>query len=355
MTFSLADQVSLFSRLCWDSLAGNPPRRASLQMTEACNLHCKMCTFWQYDGPTPSTDQLKQVVLALEKIGVKHINLWGGEPFLHEGIVEIFRFIKERGFVLAIITNGTKMTEEKLRASVEYLDEITFSIDSPHAAVHDRIRGAKGSHELIVANIERFLELREEIHGPGSRHPDLTIDCTIQRDNIEHIHEMIEFAERFGADLVFDPAQIQGYGNRLNEKLTQIGAEVRWEAMDRLRGLSAAGKRINSVGNLDIADAYLAGREITTPCFFPYIGMLVNPWGEVIYCWGWDKKMGNVLDGDFRARWNSREYKDLRKQTLRCEMDRCKRCGFSMVRWPDAPGYQVLSTLFGLRIAIGRG
>ena len=350
MTFSLGDQVALFLRLTWDSLAGNPPRRASLQMTEACNLHCKMCTFWQYDGPTPTLDQLKKVVLALEELGVKHINLWGGEPYLHDGIVELFRFIKERGFVLAIITNGTRIDDDKLRASVEYLDEITFSIDSPHAAVHDRIRGAKGSHELVCRTIEKFLALR----GTSDR-PDLTIDCTIQRDNIDHVHEMIDFAERYGADLVFDPAQIQGYGNRLNERLLQIGAEVRWQALDRLKALSASGKRINSVGNLDIADSYLAGRDITTPCFFPYIGLLVNPWGEVIYCWGWDKKMGNVLDGDFRARWRSAEYKELRRQTLKCEMDRCKRCGFSMVRWPDAPGYQVLSALFGLRIAIGRG
>lgn len=350
MTFSLADQVKLFTRLCWDSLAGNPPRRASLQLTEACNLHCKMCTFWQYDGPTPTTEQLKKVVLALEQLGVKHINLWGGEPFLHDGIAELFAFIKERGFVLAVITNGTRMTEDKLRAAVQHLDEITFSIDSPHAHVHDKIRGSKGSHELIVRNIERFLELR----GASAR-PGLTIDCTIQRDNIAHVHEMIAFAERFGADLVFDPAQVQGYGNRLTEKLTAIGAEVRWEAMDRLYELSASGKRINSVGNLEIAESYLAGRDITTPCFFPYIGMLVNPWGEVIYCWGWDKKMGNVLDGGFRARWNGPEYKALRRQTLKCGMDRCKRCGFSMVRWPDAPGYQVLSTLFGLRLAIGRG
>ena len=53
MTFTLADQVKLFGFLVWDSLRGNLPRRASLQVTEACNFHCKMCTFWQYDGPTP--------------------------------------------------------------------------------------------------------------------------------------------------------------------------------------------------------------------------------------------------------------------------------------------------------------
>ena len=53
VTFTLADQVKLFGYLVWDSLRGNLPRRASLQVTEACNFHCKMCTFWQYDGPTP--------------------------------------------------------------------------------------------------------------------------------------------------------------------------------------------------------------------------------------------------------------------------------------------------------------
>lgn len=350
MTFTLGDQVKLFGYLLYDSMRGNPPRRASLQMTEACNLHCKMCTFWQYDGPTPSLDQLKAVVLALKDLGIKHINLWGGEPYLHDDIVDVFRFIKAHGLELGIITNGTRIDDAKLRGSVEYLDEITFSVDSPHAAVHDRIRGAKGSHRIIKETIEALLRLRGD-----RRKPELTIDCTVQRDNIDHVHEMVAFAEQYGADVQFDPAQLHGYGNRLNGAILKIPAEVRWAAMEKLKAMSASGKRINSPGNLKIMDAYLAGRDVTVPCFFPFVGLLVNPWGDVIYCWGWDKKMGNVLDGDFRKTWRSAEYEELRRQTLKCEMERCKGCGFSMVRWPDAPGYQVLSALFGARIALGKG
>ena len=350
MTFTLSDQVKLFSRLLWDSVRGNPPRRASLQTTEACNLHCKMCTFWQYDGPTPDLDRLRQIVVALKGLGVKHINLWGGEPYLHPDIVALFAFIKSQGFTLGIITNGTKLDEEKLKGSVEHLDEMTFSIDSPHADVHDRIRGTKGSFAIIKANVERFLQLRGD-----RKRPTLTIDCTVQKDNIDHVDEMVEFAERYGADLQLDPAQIQGYGNRLNHAILQIPAEMRWQALAKLTQKKRAGKRLNSLGNLRLLDSYLAGRDIRVPCFFPYIGMLVNPWGEVIYCWGWDKKMGNVLDGDFLEKWRSAEYRELREKTIGCGLDRCKSCGFSMVRWPDAPGYQVLSTLFGLRVALGKG
>lgn len=350
MTFTLADQVRLFGRLLWDSMRGNPPRRASLQTTEACNLHCKMCTFWKYDGPTPDIEQLERVVLALQELGVRHINLWGGEPYLHPEIVRLFRFIKARGFTLGIITNGTRIDAAKLQASVEYLDEMTFSVDSPHADVHDKIRGSKGSHAVIRERIEAFLAARGD-----RRRPTLTIDCTVQRDNIDHVHEMIGFAEQYGADLQLDPAQIQGYGNHLNHAILKIPPELRWAAVQKLRELKRSGKRLNSLGNLRLMDSYLAGRDIHTPCFFPYIGLLVNPWGEVIYCWGWDKKMGNVLDGDFAARWRSAEYAELRRQTLQGEMQRCKGCGFSMVRWPDAPGYQVLSSLFGLRLALGRG
>ena len=156
MTFTLADQVKLFGWLLYDSARGNLPRRASLQMTEACNLHCKMCTFWQYDGPTPSVERLQQIVVALQQLGVKHINLWGGEPYLHPGIAELFRFIKQRGISLGVITNGTLIDDDKMAASVEYLDEMTFSVDSPHADVHDRIRGTKGSHAIIKRQLLVF-------------------------------------------------------------------------------------------------------------------------------------------------------------------------------------------------------
>lgn len=344
------DQARLFGYLLYDSALGNPPRRASLQMTEACNLRCKMCSFWQYDGPRPSADRLKLIVRALEDLGVKHINLWGGEPYLHPDIAEIFRYIKERGFTLGIITNGTLLDEEKMQASLDYLDEITFSVDSPHAEVHDRIRGAKGAHEIIVRTIEELVERRGERTRPG-----LTIDCTVQRDNIDHVHEIIAFAERYGADVQLDPAQLHGYGNLDNRAILKIPAELRWAAVERLRRLKAQGKHLNSPGNIKLLDDYLAGRDIHMPCFFPFIGLLVNPFGNVIYCWGWDETMGNVLDGDFRARWKAKDYKELRRQTLQGEMERCKSCGFSMVRWPDAPGYQVLSSLFALRIAIGKG
>ena len=350
MTFTLADQVKLFSRLLWDSARGNLPRRASLQTTEACNLHCKMCTFWQYDGPTPDLERLQRIVVALRQLGVEHINLWGGEPYLHPDIVSLFEFIKGQGFTLGIITNGTKLDEAKLRGSVQFLDEMTFSIDSPHAEVHDRIRGQKGAWETTRANLERFLELRGD-----SKRPTLTIDCTVQRDNLDHVDQMIDFAAHYGADLQLDPAQIQGYGNRLNHAILKIPSELRWGTMQRLMDKKRAGARLNSLGNLRIMDSYLAGRDIHVPCFFPYIGLLVNPWGEVIYCWGWDKKMGNVLHGDFRAKWRSKEYRELRESTVGCGMERCKQCGFSMVRWPDAPGYQVLSTLFGIRVALGKG
>jgi MoaA/NifB/PqqE/SkfB family radical SAM enzyme len=350
MTFTLGDQVKLFSHLLWDSLRGNLPRRASLQTTEACNLHCKMCTFWQYDGPTPDLERLQRIVVALRKLGIKHVNLWGGEPYLHPDIVALFRFIKQQGCTLGVITNGTKLDEAKLQGSVEWLDEMTFSVDSPHAEVHDRIRGTKGSHTTILANIERFLQLRGD-----RKKPTLTIDCTVQADNVEHVDQMVAFAERYGADLQLDPAQIQGYGNRLNHAILKIPPELRWATMQKLEALKAQGKRLNSSGNLKLMDSYLAGRDIHVPCFFPYIGMLVNPWGDVIYCWGWDKKMGNLLDGDFRRRWRDPEYRELRRQTLCGEMGRCRQCGFSMVRWPDAPGYQVLSSLFGLRVALGRG
>ena len=106
-----------------------------------------------------------------------------------------------------------------------------------------------GLHAIIQETILELLRRRGD-----RRRPELTIDCTVQKDNADHVHEMVEFAERYGADVQFDPAQIQGYGNRLNHAVLKIPAEVRWAAIARLKRLSASGKRINSRGNLEIMD-----------------------------------------------------------------------------------------------------
>ena len=86
--------------------------QVSLQLTEACNLRCRMCYFWGETGryaadkgerKPASLDigRLKRLVKELEHAKPDY-ELFGGEPLSYSHLEEITRAIKEAGsFIVA--------------------------------------------------------------------------------------------------------------------------------------------------------------------------------------------------------------------------------------------------------------
>jgi radical SAM protein with 4Fe4S-binding SPASM domain len=65
-----------------------------------------------------STDEIKRIIIKLhDENPVKSIGLSGGEPFLRPDLGEIVTFIRDRGIYPVIITNGTLLTKENVRAT----------------------------------------------------------------------------------------------------------------------------------------------------------------------------------------------------------------------------------------------
>lgn len=85
---------------------------ANLLLTEACVRSCPYCFAKKYmddveDQSAISKDNLVYVVDFLEKSGIKHISLLGGEPLIHRNAAEIIEYlIVEHGFDVCIFTSG---------------------------------------------------------------------------------------------------------------------------------------------------------------------------------------------------------------------------------------------------------
>jgi len=91
------------------SSAGSGQRKALVQVTERCNLHCVHCFVSSTrEGTDISLRQMRQVVLPrLRRACVDRLTLTGGEPFIHPEILEIVEAASRLGMSVGICTNAT--------------------------------------------------------------------------------------------------------------------------------------------------------------------------------------------------------------------------------------------------------
>ena len=81
------------------------PLGATLQITEGCNLRCKMCYYWgetgTYSNPNHKSKPKIMEIELIERIAkesrIKFYSLFGGEPLTHPDIEKIVRVIKASG------------------------------------------------------------------------------------------------------------------------------------------------------------------------------------------------------------------------------------------------------------------
>jgi MoaA/NifB/PqqE/SkfB family radical SAM enzyme len=126
------------------------------------------------------------------------VTLFGGEPLVNPGIVDMILLIKRAGLRCNMITNGTligKWSEKLVSAGI---DEMIISLDGP-GEVHDRMRGKRGTFEKVMSGLESLNVTKQRM---GSRKPIININATIWEDNAPHLHELMPLANRLGASTV---------------------------------------------------------------------------------------------------------------------------------------------------------
>lgn len=134
-------------------------------ITERCNLRCTHCYQESYGGDELNFEQWLDVLAQLEALlddwtapGVTrpraHINVTGGEPFVHPDFVrllEVFASKRER-LSFAILSNGYFIDATMARKLAELEPGFVQVSMEGTQATHDRIRG-KGSFDRTVAAI----------------------------------------------------------------------------------------------------------------------------------------------------------------------------------------------------------
>jgi MoaA/NifB/PqqE/SkfB family radical SAM enzyme len=164
-----------------------------LNVHSHCNCRCLMCDIWQRDTHASiRAIDLERHKISLQRLGVRHVVLTGGEPLLNTELASICAFFRELNIRLTLLTTGLLLKKRAQEVAANF-DDVIISLDGP-AAIHDSIRRVPGAFELIREGIAAI-----RLHRPGLR---ITARCTIQKANHPHLEETVRAARNIGLNAV---------------------------------------------------------------------------------------------------------------------------------------------------------
>jgi uncharacterized protein len=150
-----------------------------LQVTQACNLRCKYCTYSgdYINRPHGKLAMTEETAKKAIDYYIAHTSdspdpafgFYGGEPFLNFELIKILvPYIKHKmrgkNYSFHITTNGTLLTEEIVDFLVIHNIDLMISLDGPKE-VHDLNRcfgSGKGSFDHVMENIEMARKIAPE-------------------------------------------------------------------------------------------------------------------------------------------------------------------------------------------------
>ena len=130
------------------------------EVTSKCNAHCEhcgsRCDINSQEGI--SSNLFKKVLLDVKQnFGTDiMLNITGGEPLIRNDLFEITSYAKQLGFDWGMVTNGTLITDEKIKKMKSTgMSTISISIDGMKNT-HENFRHLPNSFDNIIRNIQKL-------------------------------------------------------------------------------------------------------------------------------------------------------------------------------------------------------
>jgi len=293
-------------RVKWDfyrNLGGSsPPSEVQLNITNRCVNRCRMCRKYEWEQVDMPMERIAGIVQELRTMGNPLLILSGGEPFLHREIGRVLDIVEDMQTL--VLTSGTVPVPI---GKFQKVKRVQFSVDALDPGIYRSIRGP-GSIEILKENISKA-------KAAGCL---VTITSVIQRDNILHVPDIMEFCEDEG--IPFLPGAVHSYD--------------------------------------ELAFYNLNNRPLPPLCAVPFYHCLVDPSGDVFVCChhyedntdyrNVDRRfiLGNAFREGFANIWCSRGAKEIKTWLLKNRTAFCQGCFryllendvASHIRSSDGPG-----------------
>lgn len=195
---------------------GERVRQVSLRITDMCNLRCHTCGQWGDNGYllNKQMKDLKQNEVPVEtymrladqflEMGWKPVwYIWGGEPMLYPGIIDLLYYLAERDMPIMMVSNGTRIAQHA-KEIVDTCKNLWLSLDGPDAETHNKQRPGVSANFNNFQMVEDALRaVSEEKMRRHSVYPYISPISVVARYNIDRLVDIYKFARQYADTHIF--------------------------------------------------------------------------------------------------------------------------------------------------------
>ncbi|MDD4939445.1 MAG: radical SAM protein [Candidatus Omnitrophica bacterium] len=305
------------------------PKTCLLTVTNNCVLRCKMCHLWRADTGNNeiSIGECKRFVDSLGKFGPDpmEVHLIGGESLIKEGVLELIRYINDKGYRTVITSSGYTIDGSKAKALVDSgLAMLNLSLESLNPNVHDFLRGREGCLDRVKTAIDNLDRIERKKMKLG-------INSIISGANLDDILELTEWVQkRLCLDSIYFMAVMRPFGSGFEwEWFKKEECKFLWPSetlrvetvLDKLIALKKKGYKIeNPVGQLEAFKAYFKDPfkfVKANRCNVSEQAINVNALGDAYLCF-FMEKLGNIKTDNIVELWHSQKAERIRGQMREC-------------------------------------
>ena len=267
-------------------------REVCLEITNACPMNCVHCSSGGQSNleEEMSLDEIKEVIAEIADLGGEVIEISGGEPTIHSGLVEIIRCAKDFGLETRLYTSGFHFPEHIINSLISLdLDKVIFNLQGANRKTHEYI--TRTEHSFI--NVIRSIKMVTKDVWVG-------VHFVPMKPNFKELKKVIELCSNLNVKEVgilrFVP-QGRGEVNRPWLELSRI--ELRQFVRDLVREFHQSDCPMIRIGNPMNFCSLMDDSIPVQRCHAGLSSCLIKPNGEVAPCPAF-KQNSNYVAGNIK-------------------------------------------------------
>ena len=139
-----------------------------------CNLACGYCNEYDQTSKPVPLDVMKRRLDKLAELGTSIVTISGGEPMMHPELDEIIRYVRGKGMIAGLISNGYYFTPDRIkRLNLAGLDSLQISIDNvnPDEVSRKSLRVLDKKLRYLAEHADFHININSVIGG-GIKNPE---------------------------------------------------------------------------------------------------------------------------------------------------------------------------------------
>lgn len=178
-------ELPFWSRLQAKALEKGKPYHSMLMLTDACNLDCYFCAFTKQSNKKKQLgyNEWIKIIDELYDLGIFHVCLTGGEVTILPWFEDIYKYLLQKGFIVAVKTNANQITEHLKDVFREFPPyAVLITVYGASSDTYKRITGDADAYERVLDAIDYFRTIKTR----------LEVGMTITQDNLGDVPSVVE-------------------------------------------------------------------------------------------------------------------------------------------------------------------